>query len=154
MIYYGNFSLCTNHKGFLMSNITPMNKEYIYDKNVLISQTDLKGTIIYANKMFCEVSGYKAEELKGQSHSIIRHPDMPKAIFTKMWKTISSGQVWNGLVKNLRKDAQFYWVELEILPIYNEADEINGYMAASKPASRKNILEIQENYNKMLELEV
>jgi len=136
-----------------MSNVTPIDEEYFYEGSVIISQTDLKGNIVYANKMFCEISGYTAEELVGQAHNIIRHPDMPKAAFAKMWQTISSGQVWNGLVKNLRKDGLYYWVDTEILPIRNDNDEVTGYIAARKPASRKNITEIQENYSKMLELE-
>jgi aerotaxis receptor len=136
-----------------MSNVIPIDEEYFYEGSVIISQTDLRGVIVYANQMFCEISGYTADELVGQPHNIIRHPDMPKAAFAKMWQTISSGQVWNGLVKNLRKDGLYYWVDTEILPIRNDEDELTGYIAARRPASRKNISEIQENYSRMLELE-
>jgi len=136
-----------------MSTVTPIDEEYVYEGSVIISQTDLSGKITYANKMFCEISGYKNEELIGQPHNIIRHPDMPKEVFAKMWQTIESGQVWNGLVKNLRKDGLYYWVDTEILPIRNDNDEVTGYIAARKPASRKNILEVEEKYIKMLEAE-
>jgi aerotaxis receptor len=136
-----------------MSNVTPIDEEYIYEGSVIISQTDLNGTIVYANKMFCEISGYKSEELVGQPHSMLRHPDMPKSVFAKMWQTIQSGQMWNGLIKNLRKDGLYYWVDSEILPVYDDDNNMTGYIAARKPASRKNILEVQENYNKMLESE-
>jgi len=136
-----------------MSNVTPIDEEYIYEGSVIISQTDLDGIIVYANKMFCEISGYKAKELVGQAHSILRHQDMPKAVFAKMWQTIQSGQMWNGLIKNLRKDGLYYWVDTEILPVYDENEKMTGYIAARKPASRKNILEVQENYNKILESE-
>ena len=136
-----------------MSNVTPIDEEYIYEGSVIISQTDLDGTIVYANKMFCEISGYKSEELVGQPHSMLRHPDMPKSVFAKMWQTIQSGQMWNGLIKNLRKDGLYYWVDSEILPVYDDDNNMTGYIAARKPASRKNILEVQENYNKMLESE-
>ena len=136
-----------------MSKVTPIDEEYFYEGSVIISQTDLKGNIVYANTMFCEISGYRAEELVGQAHNIIRHPDMPKAAFVEMWEALSSGQVWNGLVKNLRKDGLYYWVDTEILPIRNDNDEVTGYIAARKPASRKNITEIQEQYTKMLESE-
>ena len=136
-----------------MSNVTPIDEEYFYEGSVIISQTDLQGIITYANKMFCETSGYKADELVGQTHNIIRHPDMPKATFTKMWQTISSGQAWNGVIKNLRNDGRYYWVETEILPILNTKEEVTGYIAVRKPASKKNISEIEENYKKMLELE-
>jgi len=136
-----------------MNNITPVDEEYIVEGDVIISQTDTKGIITYANRAFCEVSGYKADELVGQQHNIIRHPDMPKTAFAKMWETIAGGQAWNGLVKNMRKDGLFYWVETEILPIVDENKTITGYIAARKKASRKDINETLETYNKMLETE-
>ena len=134
-----------------MGNVTPIDEEYIVDGDVIISQTDLKGVITYANKAFCKVSGYKADELVGQPHNIVRHPKMPKIEFANMWETISGGQAWNGLVKNLRKDGKFYWVDTEILPIKNEEDDITGYIAVRKEASRKDVNEIEKKYNKMLE---
>ena len=87
-----------------MDKIMPTNEEYIYDGRVVISQTDLKGIITFANKKFCEVSGYTIEELLGSAHNILRHPDIPKATFQQMWESISQGQTWNGIVKNLRKN--------------------------------------------------
>jgi len=134
-----------------MSKTAPIDKEYMFEGSAIISQTDAKGIITYANKKYCEVSGYSASELVGQPHNIIRHPDMPKAVFSKMWETISSGQVWNGLVKNLRKDGLYYWVETEILPIKNDEGTITGYIAVRKHTARKNIIEMQEIYNRMLE---
>lgn len=136
-----------------MSEITPIDEEYIFDNDVIISQTDAKGIITYANRAFCSVSGYSIDELVGQPHNIIRHPDMPKAVFAKMWKTITGGQAWNGLVKNLRKDGKFYWVDTEILPIKDDNNDIIGYIAARKEASRKDIHETQGTYKKMLETE-
>jgi len=136
-----------------MSKATPIDEEYVFDGSVIISQTDLKGIITYANQAFCEVSGYSVNELVGKPHNIIRHPDMPKVAFQKMWHTIESGQAWNGLVKNLRKDGKYYWVDTEILPIKDHNETITGYIAARKPASRKDIQESEENYKKMLQLE-
>lgn len=133
--------------------VTPVDEEYMYVGDIIISQTDLKGVITYANRMFCDTSGYRADELVGQPHNIIRHADMPKAAFEKMWKTIKSGQAWNGLVKNLRKDGLYYWVDTEILPLKDADDNVTGYIAARKPASRKNIEETKEIYSKMLEIE-
>ncbi|MDF1883207.1 PAS domain S-box protein [Sulfurimonas sp. SAG-AH-194-C21] len=135
-----------------MEKVTPIDKEYIYDGDVIISQTDINGFITYANRAFAQASDYKIDELVGKSQNIIRHPDMPKVIFAKMWETISGGQAWNGLVKNLRKDGMFYWVETEIIPILGtDETEITGYIAVRKEASRKNIKEAQETYKKMLE---
>ncbi|MCD6259283.1 MAG: PAS domain-containing protein [Helicobacteraceae bacterium] len=136
-----------------MSKVTPVDEEYIYEGRVIISQTDLQGIITYANRKFCEVSGYTAEELVGKPHSIIRHPDMPKAVFAKMWDTIKGGQAWNGIVKNLRKDGLYYWVDSEILPILDDDFQVTGYIAARKAASRKDIKENEELYAKMLQAE-
>ncbi|WP_457745026.1 PAS domain-containing protein [Sulfurimonas sp.] len=134
-----------------MSKVIPKDKEYFFDEDVIIGQTDLKGIITYANKVFNKVSGYEKAELIGQSHNILRHPDMPKEVFKKMWETIQSGQAWNGLVKNLRKDGLYYWVDTEILPIKDDNNAIIGYIAARKAASRKDIQENEEIYTKMLE---
>jgi aerotaxis receptor len=137
-----------------MNDVTPINEKYEFDsEGVLVSQTDLDGNIIYANKKFREVSGYSYDELIGQNHNIIRHPDMPKATFAKMWNTIKSGQVFNGTIKNLRKNGEFYWVELEILPIKDDNGEYITYMAVARAASEKDIAENEDLYNKMLEAE-
>jgi aerotaxis receptor len=130
-----------------------IDKEYLFDGGVIISETDTKGNITYANRKFCEISGYTSDELKGQPHNIIRHPDMPKAAFAQMWETIKSGRSWHGLVKNLRKDGLYYWVETEITPVRNDEGQITGYIAARKPASRKNVNETALTYKTMLDKE-
>lgn len=132
-----------------MSQVTPVDEEFLFEGSVIISQTDLKGIITYANRKFCEVSGYTANELVGQPHNIIRHPEMPKVAFEKMWNTISSGHAWNGLVKNMRKDGLYYWVDTEILPIKDENNEVISYIASRKAASRKDIEETNRVYTKM-----
>lgn len=134
-----------------MEKTTPVNKEFLFKDSSIISQTDSTGIIVYANRKFCEISGYTKEELLGQSHNIIRHPNMPQNIFKKMWDTISTGHTWTGLIKNIRKDGQYYWVEAEILPIYNDNKEITGYISARREPSRKNISEIELTYKKMYE---
>jgi aerotaxis receptor len=92
----------------------------------LISGTDAKGNISYCNTAFIEVSGYIKEELIGQPHNLIRHPDMPSAVFKDMWQTISAGHVWMGLVKNRRKDGDHYWVSAFVTPVF-EANKVVGY---------------------------
>lgn len=134
-----------------MNKVTPVDEEFIFEGSSIISQTDLKGIITFANRKFCEVSGYNATELVGQGHSIIRHPLMPRIAFEKMWNTISSGHTWNGLVKNIRKDGLYYWVDTEILPILNDNRELTGYIASRRSASRKNIEESEIAYKKMYE---
>lgn len=137
-----------------MGQIETLDEEFLFQGRVIVSETDTKGIITYANRKFCEISGYTQEELIGQPHNIIRHPDMPKEAFSKLWSTIQSGQIWHGLVKNLRKDGQFYWVETEILPAKNENNEITGYVAARRSSSRKNIEETAIMYRKMKEKEL
>ncbi|MFT5661018.1 MAG: PAS domain S-box-containing protein [Sulfurimonas sp.] len=132
-----------------MSKVTPIDEEYHFEGSIIISQTDLLGNITFANRKFCEVSGYAVDELVGSSHNIVRHPEMPKAAFEKMWNTISSGHTWNGLVKNIRKDGLYYWVDTEVLPIEDEHHNVIGYIASRKPASRKNIEENEATYEKM-----
>ncbi len=136
-----------------MEKVTPIDEEYLYEGNVIISQTDLNGVITYANRKFCEVSGYATDELVGQPHNILRHQDMPQVAFAKMWETIEGGQAWNGLIKNLRKDGRYYWVDAEILPIVDNENSVTGYIAVRKQASRKDINENKKLYEKMLEVQ-
>ncbi|HEX5329280.1 PAS domain-containing protein [Sulfuricurvum sp.] len=136
-----------------MEKPTPVDEEYVFDGRAIVSETDLKGVITFANRKFCEISGYTVDELIGEPHNIIRHPDMPKAAFAQMWQTIQAGTLWHGLVKNLRKDGRYYWVDTEVTPTYDENGKVKGYMAARKPASRKNIDETAELYKKMIEQE-
>ncbi|RLA80588.1 MAG: hypothetical protein DRG78_10685, partial [Epsilonproteobacteria bacterium] len=99
------------------------------DINVITSETDEKGIITYASQAFCEISGYSKEELIGQPHSIVRHPDMPKEAFKDMWNTIKDNKTWKGEVKNLCKDGTFYWVHAIISPKCIEVGEECGYTA-------------------------
>jgi PAS domain S-box-containing protein len=100
----------------------------ITDKSSIISKTNPKGIITYANDKFCEISGYTREELIGKPHNIVRNPDMPSDAFKQMWKTIKNKQIWNGQVKNLRKDGTSYYVDATISPIINDG-KIIEYIA-------------------------
>ncbi|MEZ9141904.1 MULTISPECIES: PAS domain-containing protein [unclassified Shewanella] len=83
-----------------MTQYTASNKEYFFSPDTpLVSSTDPKGNITHCNQAFIETSGYSREELLGKPHNIVRHPDMPSAVFTTMWKTLKAGNVWMGLVK-------------------------------------------------------
>ena len=94
----------------------------------LISVTDLKGRITYCNPNFAEVSGYERQELMGQPHNLVRHPDMPEEPFRDMWQTIESGQPWTGLVKNRRKNGDHYWVRANATPV-RSGDRTVGYLS-------------------------
>lgn len=118
---------------FLMDHITKKNvllRQYtdVIDKVAIVSKTDLKGVITYANDFFCEVSGYKKEEIIGQTHNIVRHEDMVKTVYTEMWKTIQGGDIWEGTLKNKTKDGDSYFVHTTIFPIYDEKNSISEYI--------------------------
>jgi aerotaxis receptor len=83
---------------------------------MIVSETDEKGIILYANDDFCKMAGYTKEELIGQPHNIVRHSDMPKVAFEDLWKTIQNGNIWNGIVKNRTKDGGYYWVNATAYP--------------------------------------
>ncbi|MNZ49996.1 Aerotaxis receptor [compost metagenome] len=111
-----------------MRNTPPATShEYqIRDDQNLLSRTDLKGRITYAAPAFVEVSGYSHAELIGAPHSLVRHPDMPAAAFADLWQTIQRGEIWTGVVKNRRKNGDFYWVRANVVPII-ENGELQGY---------------------------
>ncbi|MGM0520131.1 MAG: PAS domain-containing protein [Campylobacterota bacterium] len=124
-------------------------KEILLDNNsFIVSQTDEKGIIKYANDEFCEISEFTLDELIGQPHNILRHPDMPKAAFEDLWKTIKSGKVWKGFVKNRTKYDNYYWVYATIYPL-ESSDGSMGYMSCRKVASKDEIQKAQELYKTM-----
>lgn len=99
------------------------------DKSTLVSKTDTRGIIIYANDRFCELSGYSKEELVGQPHSIVRHPDAPKSVFKQMWKQLKSKQTWTGMIQNRNKDGSSYYVHASIFPVLDKNGEVFEYLA-------------------------
>ncbi|OIN13117.1 methyl-accepting chemotaxis protein [Oceanisphaera psychrotolerans] len=98
------------------------------DQEQLVSTTDLRGVITYANDVFCHVAGYQPEELIGKNHNIVRHPDMPKAAFQDLWEHAKAGQAWRGAVKNRCKDGRYYWVDAYVTPIYQQG-KVTGYQS-------------------------
>ncbi|MFM5846830.1 methyl-accepting chemotaxis protein [Aeromonas veronii] len=94
----------------------------------LVSTTDLKGVITYANPVFCRIAGYTVEELVGQHHNMVRHPDMPKVAFADLWSHLKEGNAWRGLVKNRCKDGRYYWVDAYVTPIYTDG-KVTGYQS-------------------------
>lgn len=135
-----------------MQRPEPIDEEYKFDEGLIVSSTDLKGIITYANRKFCEIANYSRGELIGKNHNIVRHPDMPKAAFQELWDTIKGGKEWTGIVKNLRKDGKYYWVYSHITPIEKDG-EITGYTAARRPASQTEINEVIPLYKDLLEKE-
>jgi len=121
-------------------------QEYVLDAGcTLVSATDLNSYITYLNEAFEKVSGYTREELMGQPHNMIRHPDMPKKAFADMWATIKSGLPWSGLVKNRRKDGRYYWVRANVMPIKTNG-QITGYLSVRTCPTREEVSAIKQIY--------
>ena len=119
-------------------NVYVTQREYpLSEGETLLSVTDLKGRIVYANDAFIRVSGFEAAELYGKAHSIVRHPDMPAAAFADMWSTIQRGLPWSALVKNRRKNGDHYWVRANASPI-RHAGAVVGYLSVrTRPEPRE-----------------
>ncbi len=126
-----------------------INQETVLDENsFLVSETDSKGNIIFANEEFCRVAEYALEELMGKPHNMVRHEDMPKAAFKDLWNTVQSGEVWNGFVKNKTKSGGYYWVFATVYPFVNESGE-QCYLSCRRKPSRENVQKHEELYKTM-----
>ena len=117
----------------------------IYDKNVIFSRTDLKGIITHASSAFCKISGYTKDELLGQPHSIVRHPDVPKSTFKKIWDSLKAEKKITVEIKNLKKDGSYYWVVADFEPEYDDLGNHIGYFAIREDiTANKEIEELQK----------
>jgi methyl-accepting chemotaxis protein len=129
---------------------TPVtDKEVLMKKGeILVSRTDLKGCITYVNDAFVAISGFTRNELIGSSHNIIRHPDMPTAVFEDLWEMLKQGKPWTALVKNRTKSGNFYWVETAVLPVYQNG-VLHEYLSARYAPSREQIVNAESLYGKL-----
>lgn len=118
------------------------------DGKLIVSRTDPKGIITHANQAFVEMSGYEQDELIGQPHHILRHPDMPAAAFADLWSTINRGETWHGYVKNLRKDGAYYWVYATVVSNVREG-KIVGYTSVRRKPSPTKVRECIDLYRLM-----
>ncbi|ARP85479.1 methyl-accepting chemotaxis protein [Bordetella genomosp. 9] len=126
-------------------------REYLFPTNeMLVSATDLKGTIAYCNPAFIEVSGFSREELVGQPHNVIRHPDMPREAFADMWTTIRAGRPWTAMVKNRRKNGDHYWVRANVTPVMRDGEAV-GFLSVRVCPSREEVEEAEALYASMRE---
>ncbi len=134
---------------------TPSDREVDWNKNkVLLSKTDTKGTILYANEDFIDVSGYDEFELIGQPHNIIRHPDMPKVIFKFLWDSIKASKNIHVIIKNMSKTGRYYWVITDFKIIADSDGEIVGYFGTRKSVPEDVIVKfIEPLYKKLLHIE-
>jgi len=126
-------------------------REFVIDDgSTLVSTTDLKSRITYCNPGFVAVSGYERDELLGQPHNLIRHPDMPAEAFRDMWDTLEAGQPWTALVKNRRKNGDHYWVRANVTPVV-ENGRVTGYMSVRTKPARAEVEASEALYARMRE---
>ncbi|MDU7100752.1 MAG: methyl-accepting chemotaxis protein, partial [Enterobacter sp.] len=133
-----------------MRRNTPVTQnEYLLNAgSTLMSTTDTKSHITYANSAFIEASGYKEEHLLGEPHNLIRHPDMPAEAFGDMWFTLQQGETWTGLVKNRRHNGDHYWVRANVTPVW-QGESLTGYISVRNIPSREEIAASENLYAKV-----
>jgi aerotaxis receptor len=115
------------------------------DGQLLVSQTDAGGKIVFVNRDFIEISGFTEGELVGAPHNIVRHPHMPKEAFADLWCRLKSGQPWDGLVKNRTKTGDFYWVRANVTPVI-ENKQITGFISIRTKPSRAEVQAAESAY--------
>ncbi|GGC66961.1 methyl-accepting chemotaxis protein [Undibacterium terreum] len=132
----------------MRTNLPITQVEYVMkDGESIVSKTDLKGKITYINPYFIEVSGFDEEELIGAPHNLVRHPDMPPEAYADLWTTLKAGRPWTGMVKNRRKNGDYYWVKANVVPI-RENGRVSGYMSVRTKPERADIDAAEEIYRK------
>jgi PAS domain S-box-containing protein len=135
-------------------NVTPTRQEITMDENdFIVSKTDLKGRIIYANRIFMRISGYPEKQLINIQHNIIRHPDMPRGVFQLLWNTIKAGDECFAYVKNMAWNGDFYWVFANVTVDRDTSGKPIGYFSVRRKPSRAGIAAITPVYQEMLRIE-
>ncbi|MDX8399301.1 MAG: PAS domain-containing methyl-accepting chemotaxis protein, partial [Gallionellaceae bacterium] len=135
----------------MRTNMPVTNVErHLKDDEFVVSKTDLKGQITYVNSVFLSISGFTEEELIGNAHNMVRHPDMPPAAFGDLWKTLQSGMPWRGMVKNRCKNGDYYWVDASANPIW-EKGQIVGFMSLRIKPTRAQVEAAEDIYRQFRE---
>ncbi|WP_299772409.1 PAS domain-containing protein [uncultured Pseudoteredinibacter sp.] len=134
--------------------ITAINKEIeLADDDLIVSKTDVTGKITYINRTFMRISGFVEKELIGIQHNVIRHKDMPRGVFRKMWADLKDNKEFFGYVKNLCKDGSFYWVFANVTPDFDESGNLRGYYSVRRKPGRQAVQLVESLYQKMREEE-
>ncbi|HFQ88633.1 MAG TPA: PAS domain S-box protein [Desulfobulbus sp.] len=120
---------------------------------LIVSKTDLQGTITYCNRVFMRITGYSAADVLGRPHTVIRHPGMPRGVFRHMWETIEQGNEYYGFVKNRTSGNDAYWCFSVVTPDYDSKGRRRGYFAVQRRARREAIASITPIYDQMLAVE-
>ena len=122
------------------------------DNAYILSETDSKGNILYANTLFCEIAGYKLEEIIGEPHNIVRHPDMPRIAFKGLWNDIQKKGFWTGIVKNIRKDRGYYWVHATVMRRIHSSGQVS-YLSVRRVPNREEVNSCISLYRELKEVE-
>ena len=125
-------------------------ERFFRDEEIIVSKTDLKGIITYANRVFVDISGYTEEELLGQSHNIIRHPDMPGSVFRLLWDTLQGGSEIFAYVKNMCKNGDYYWVFAHVTPTFGPDGTITSYHSNRRVPERAAVAAVEALYAQVL----
>jgi PAS domain S-box-containing protein len=138
-----------------MKNLTTPTQHEVHldEDSFIVSKTDLKGKITYANRVFMHIAGYKENELLGVQHNILRHPDMPRGVFRLLWNVLESGNECFAYVKNMCKNGDFYWVFANITVDYDRVGNPIGYFSVRRKPSQEAIEAITPIYQEMLRIE-
>jgi PAS domain S-box-containing protein len=122
-------------------------------EEIIVSKTDRQGRIMYANDVFLRVSGYEEEDLRGAPHSIIRHPDMPRAVFKLLWDSVESGVEIFAYVNNLARSGEHYWVLAHVTPSFSNDGQIVGFHSNRRCPERSAIEKIAPIYDELRDIE-
>jgi len=123
------------------------------DGDFIVSKTDLKGRITYANKVFREFSGFQEQEYLGKQHNIVRHPDMPRCVFKLLWDEVQAGREIFAFVKNICKDGGYYWVMANVTPSVDAKGSLLGYYSVRRKPNPKAIAPVAALYQQLLQVE-
>lgn len=138
----------------MMKRPTPTNNEISFSEDeIIVSKTDPKGIITYGNEIFIRMSGYQENELLSKPHNILRHPDMPRAIFKLLWNTVQEKEEINAYVKNLCKNGSYYWVLANVTPSFDKNDNIIGYFSVRRKPRKEAIEVVSKLYSQLLQIE-
>ncbi len=137
-----------------MRNITPLDEEILFSENeIIVSKTDIKGRILYANDVFCRVAEMATTDVIGEPHSIIRHPDMPRVIFKLLWDTLAAQREIFAYVKNMSASGRYYWVIAHVTATLDSAGKTIGYHSNRRKPTARAVKNIQKLYDKLSTVE-
>ncbi|RMF16062.1 MAG: PAS domain S-box protein [Alphaproteobacteria bacterium] len=128
-------------------------ERFLAHDEIIVSKTDLKGHITYANKVFLDIADYVEEEVLGRPHNLIRHPEMPRAIFHLLWEELQAGREIFAYVKNMCKNGDHYWVFAHVTPSFDEHGAIIGYHSNRRAPGRPAIEEMERLYARLRQAE-